>query len=204
MTLEALARLLSAAARATSHRHFVIVGSLSAIGASTDPPERMVQSIDVDLFPKLDPERLQEINAEVGEGSDFHFDHGYYADALSPATLSLPAQWESRLIQMPLAGGVTAWFRRCLEARAQRAERPGVGCRGAAGGDSFGRAHRCAPAFDRERTGGRGSPGAGKSRRAREQAIEIFRCSIICVACNRKVGGSSMPSPRAVLHLDSD
>lgn len=110
MNLEALARLLREAASATKHRHFVIVGSLSAIGASTDPPERMVQSIDVDLFPKLDPERLDEINARVGEGSDFHIEHGYYADALSPATLSLPAQWESRLIQMPLAGGVTAWF----------------------------------------------------------------------------------------------
>jgi len=110
MNLESLARLLREAARATSHRHFVIVGSLSAIGASTDPPGRMVQSIDVDLFPKLDPERLEEINARVGEGSDFHIEHGYYADALSPATLSLPAQWEARLIQMPLAGGVTAWF----------------------------------------------------------------------------------------------
>ena len=110
MNLKALARLLRAAARVTKHRHFVIVGSLSAIGASTDPPGRMVQSIDVDLFPKLDPERLEEINQRVGEGSDFHIEHGYYADALSPATLSLPAQWESRLIQMPLEGGVTAWF----------------------------------------------------------------------------------------------
>ncbi len=110
MNLEALTRLLREAARVTNHRHFVIVGSLSAVGASTDPPERMVQSIDVDLFPKLDPERLDEINARVGEGSDFHIEHGYYADALSPATLSLPAQWEARLLQMPLAGGVTAWF----------------------------------------------------------------------------------------------
>jgi len=110
MNLDALARLLREASRVTNHRHFVIVGSLSAAGASTDPPERMVQSIDVDLFPKLDPERLDEINARVGEGSDFHIKHGYYADALSPATLSLPAQWEARLIQMPLAGGVTAWF----------------------------------------------------------------------------------------------
>jgi hypothetical protein len=110
MNLDALARLLREASRFTKHRHFVIVGSLSAVGASTSPPERMVQSIDVDLFPKLDPGRIDEINTRVGEGSDFHIEHGYYADALSPATLSLPAQWEARLIQMPLAGGVTAWF----------------------------------------------------------------------------------------------
>ena len=110
MNLEALARLLREASRVTKHRHFVIVGSLSAVGASTSPPERMVQSIDVDLFPKLDPGRIDEINTRVGEGSDFHIEHGYYADALSPATLSLPAQWEARLIQMPLEGGVTAWF----------------------------------------------------------------------------------------------
>ena len=110
MNLESVARLLRAAAHATKHRHFVIVGSLSAIGASTDPPARMVQSIDVDMFPKLAPERLEEISRLVGEGSDFHIEHGYYADALSPATLSMPARWESRLIQMPLSGGVTAWF----------------------------------------------------------------------------------------------
>lgn len=110
MNLEALARLLREASRVAKHRHFVIVGSLSAVGASTSPPERMVQSIDVDLFPKLDPGRIDEINTRVGEGSDFHIEHGYYADALSPATLSLPAQWEARLIQMPLEGGVTAWF----------------------------------------------------------------------------------------------
>ncbi|MDA1117661.1 MAG: hypothetical protein O2979_06570 [Proteobacteria bacterium] len=110
MKLEAVARLLREAARATKHRHFVIVGSLAAIGASTDPPARMVQSIYVDLFPKLDPQRLEEINARVGEGSDFHVKHGYYADALPPEALSLPAQWEARLIQMPLEGGVTAWF----------------------------------------------------------------------------------------------
>jgi hypothetical protein len=110
MKLESVALLLREAARVIQHRHYVIVGSLAAVGASTDPPERMVQSIDVDLFPKLDPERLEEINAQIGEGSDFHATHGYYADALSPATLSLPAQWEARLMQMPLEGGVTAWF----------------------------------------------------------------------------------------------
>jgi hypothetical protein len=110
VNLEALATLLREAARVTRHRHFVIVGSLSAVGVSTDLPERMVQSIDVDMFPKLDPERLAEINEHVGESSAFHIEHGYYADALSPQALSLPAGWESRLIQMPLAGGVTAWF----------------------------------------------------------------------------------------------
>lgn len=110
MNLEQVRLILEAAARLTNHRQFVVVGSLSALGALLDPPPRMVQSIDVDFFLKLDPERVQEINARLGEHSAFARTHGYYADAVSPKLVSAPAGWEDRLVQVPFASGIVGWF----------------------------------------------------------------------------------------------
>ncbi|MDZ4778906.1 MAG: DUF6036 family nucleotidyltransferase [Planctomycetia bacterium] len=70
----------------------------------------MVASIDLDFFLKFDPERVSDINAQLGESSAFARDKGYFAYALSPRVLSLPAGWETRLIQLPLKGGLVAWF----------------------------------------------------------------------------------------------
>ena len=110
MKLEQVEDVLLAAARLTNHRNFVIVGSLSVLGAVIEPPDRMVASVDLDFFLKFDPERVSDINSELGEDSAFARQRGYFADALSPRVLSLPSGWESRLIQIPLKGGLVAWF----------------------------------------------------------------------------------------------
>ena len=107
-----LGGLLAEAARLTHHRDYVIVGSLSILGAVLDPPEAMIGSIDVDLYPKSDPGRIDEIARVLGEGSAFHRRTGIYADPVSPSLASLPDGWEARLIALPLAGGCVAW---CLE-----------------------------------------------------------------------------------------
>ena len=110
MNLEQVRLILEEAARITNHRQFVVVGSLSALGALVHPPPRMVQSIDVDFFPKLDPDRVSEINMQLGEDSEFARRHGYYADGVTPGILSAPAGWEARLVQVPFASGVIGWF----------------------------------------------------------------------------------------------
>ena len=107
-----LARLLTAAKRLTRHREFVIIGSLSVLGATLSPPADMIGSIDVDLYPKADPGRIDEIARQLGEGSPFHRRHGIYADPVSPALASLPEGWEARLIALRLGAEVVAW---CLE-----------------------------------------------------------------------------------------
>ena len=107
-----LGRLLAEAARLTSHRDYVIVGSLSILGAVLDPPQEMIGSIDVDLYPKSDPGRIEEIAEVLGAGSAFHRQTGIYADPVSPFLPSLPDGWEERLIALALAGGSVAW---CLE-----------------------------------------------------------------------------------------
>ena len=110
MTRNDIHRLLVEAMRVTNHRDYVIIGSLSVLGAAPQPPQSMTQSIDVDLYPKNDPGRAGEIANALGEGSPFDEAHDYYADAVSPGLPTLPQGWDQRLIKVDFDSGVTAWF----------------------------------------------------------------------------------------------
>jgi hypothetical protein len=103
-------RLLVEAKRVTNHCDYVIIGSLSVLGAVAQPPELMTQSIDVDLYPKNDPGRASEIADALGEGSAFEETFKYYADAVSPRLPTLPEGWNDRLIKVDFDSGVAAWF----------------------------------------------------------------------------------------------
>jgi len=103
-------RLLVEAMRVTNHRDYVIIGSLSVLGAVAQPPELMTQSIDVDLYPKDDPGRASEIADALGQGSEFEETFKYYADAVSPMLPTLPDGWNERLIKVGFDSGVAAWF----------------------------------------------------------------------------------------------
>lgn len=111
MSLADLERLLIEASKKCNHRRFVVAGSLCAIGAVIVPPPSMVMSRDLDFYPQLDPDRgFLEIASDLGEGSTFHREHGYYADPITPKLLALPEGWESRLAPISLNGGVVAIF----------------------------------------------------------------------------------------------
>ena len=112
VTREDLALLLTEARRLTSHRQYVIIGSLSILGSVTRPPARMVASQDVDLYPLLDPGRASEIAAHLGQSTPFDRDHGFYADAVSPYLATLPDGWQSRLVSISWPEGIVAL---CLE-----------------------------------------------------------------------------------------
>ena len=70
----------------------------------------MLMSIDVDCYTRRYPGRIFELRQTLGEGSAFEAAHGYYLDPVSPDLPTLPAQWEHRLIQVPLGEGLTAFF----------------------------------------------------------------------------------------------
>ena len=89
-------RLLAEARRITNHPDFVIIGSLSVLGAVANPPVSMIGSIDIDLYPKNDPGRASEIAKALGLGSELERIYGYYADAVSPILPTLPEAWEQR------------------------------------------------------------------------------------------------------------
>jgi hypothetical protein len=107
---EHIERLLGEAAKLTNHRDYVIIGSLSVLGAVATPPDTMVYSIDIDLYPKNDPGRTAEIASHLGLGSDFEQNHGYFADLVSPMLPTLPEGWQQRLIPLEFENGTTAWF----------------------------------------------------------------------------------------------
>ena len=110
MNRDNIQRLLGEAAKLTNHRDYVIIGSLSVLGAVASPPETMVFSIDVDLYPKGDPGRTAEIATQLGLGSDFEQSHGFYADVVSPMLPTLPEGWQQRLVRLAFENGVTGWF----------------------------------------------------------------------------------------------
>jgi hypothetical protein len=110
MNRDDINRLLAEAMNITHHRDYVIIGSLSVLGAVAHPPLSMTGSIDVDLYPKNDPGRAFEIADKLGLGSDFEQTYGYYADAVSPMLPTLPEGWELRLICVTFDSGVAAWF----------------------------------------------------------------------------------------------
>lgn len=63
--------LLNAARDEIHHDEYVIIGSLSVLGAHDAPPLGMVTSVDVDLYPKNDPDRAGEVAKKLGFGSAF-------------------------------------------------------------------------------------------------------------------------------------
>lgn len=112
MDLSNLERLFGEAKKLSGDDEFVVIGSLSALGVlpSGRVPARMLMSIDVDCYTRRDPERVFELKSALGEGSAFEAAHGYFLDPVSPNLPTLPAQWEFRLIKVPLKNGVTVYF----------------------------------------------------------------------------------------------
>ncbi|MEJ5208822.1 hypothetical protein [Denitratimonas sp. CY0512] len=92
--LAKVGELLVEASRISAHKEFVVIGSLSVLASTLAPPARMVMSIDVDFYPRLDPGRASEIARELGPESAFAERFGLYADAVSPQLAALPDGWE--------------------------------------------------------------------------------------------------------------
>ena len=105
-----IAQLLLAASDISPWREFVIIGSLSVLGAVEEPPEDMVASIDVDLYPLDDPGGAGMLGRALGLGSPFEAQHGIYADPVSPLLATLPDDWEARLIPLDFGQGVIGYF----------------------------------------------------------------------------------------------
>jgi hypothetical protein len=96
----------------------VVVGSQAVLGQFADAPESLLRSLEVDVFPRSDPDRADEIDGAMGDGSRFHETYGYYAHGVGPETVVAPVGWEGRLVRVelpairPHEAKVVAW---CLE-----------------------------------------------------------------------------------------
>jgi hypothetical protein len=80
-----------------------------------DAPAELLRSHEVDLYPLNTPDRAEEIDGAIGDGSQFHSQYDYYAHGVGPETITAPAGWEGRLVQLELTpirkrdGTVIAW-----------------------------------------------------------------------------------------------
>jgi hypothetical protein len=109
-----LEHVIRAAADVAGDDELVIVGSQAILGQFPDAPESMLMSREADIYPKNHPERADEIDGSLGDGSYFDSSFGYYAHAVGPETARAPSGWEERLVrvQSENTGNAIGW---CLE-----------------------------------------------------------------------------------------
>src|SRR5437763_17130370 len=94
--------VVAAAAEATGEPELVVVGSQAILGSFPNAPASMLRSMEADLYPLRRPEKADEIDGSLGDGSWFHRTHGYYAHGVGPETASAPAGWEARLVRVEI------------------------------------------------------------------------------------------------------
>lgn len=102
MNREQFVHVIQAAADVVDDE-LVVVGSQAILASVAEPPEALVRSAELDIYPKTDPDRAVELDRNIGEGSLFHTTHGYYAPGVGPETITAPAGWESRLVKFTAA-----------------------------------------------------------------------------------------------------
>lgn len=106
--------MIRAAADVAEDPDIVVVGGQAILGQYPDAPESLLVSREVDVYPRNRPERGDDIDGSLGDGSYFDATYGYYAHAVGPETAVGPAGWEERLVPVrnENTGGATGW---CLE-----------------------------------------------------------------------------------------
>ena len=111
-----LAELLLAASRVTGDPESVVLGSQSILGSHDEAvlPPPATASMKADLAYLDDPGRAKSnrVEAEFGELSDFHLEHGYYAEGVDVELAVLPVGWRDQLIHPEAATELPpdAWF----------------------------------------------------------------------------------------------
>lgn len=85
------------AAYAIVKEEIVVIGSQAVLAQYPDAPETLLMSSEVDLFPRDNPARSEEIDGAIGDGSRFHQTYAYYAHGVGPETVVGPAGWTTNL-----------------------------------------------------------------------------------------------------------
>jgi hypothetical protein len=100
--------VVAAAAAVTGQDELVVIGSQAILGSVDDPPESMLVSLEVDIYPLHDPASADLIDDALGDGSQFHLAFGYYAHGVGPETAKAPSGWQDRLVRREIPARVAA------------------------------------------------------------------------------------------------
>ena len=77
-----LEHLIRASGEIAADDEIIIIGSQAILGLFPDAPVRLLSSMEADVYPKNHPEKADEVDGAIGEGSSFHELHGYYAQGV--------------------------------------------------------------------------------------------------------------------------
>lgn len=111
--------VIAAAAEVAEEQEIVVIGSQAILGSVADPPEAMLISMEADVYPLRAPDKAEDIDGSLGDGSGFHGMNGYFAHGVGPNTAIAPTGWEERLIRVEIprrVGQKAAAVALCLEA----------------------------------------------------------------------------------------
>ena len=112
MTRDQFDHLLCAAARITGARELVVIGSCALFAQGDEVASALLDTDQLDLFVRSEPELGATIDAALGEETVYHDQQGVYARAVGPLTPVAPAGWLDRLVELPVSRDVTA---ACME-----------------------------------------------------------------------------------------
>lgn len=114
MTREELEHAIRAACDVAHDTEVYVFGSQAILGQFPKAPAALRQSAEADIVPKNHPERVDSIDATLGELSQFHRTHGFYVHGVPLEAAALPRGWEKRAVkvQNPNTRNYIGW---CLE-----------------------------------------------------------------------------------------
>jgi hypothetical protein len=100
-----LEEAITAATAIVRQDRVYIIGSQSILGTFDESqlPDAATFSIEVDIAPIEDDaaESLATLlDAQVGELSEFHLEHGFYIQGVGRRTANLPKGWQGRLVEV--------------------------------------------------------------------------------------------------------
>lgn len=92
--------VIAAAVDVSGEREIVVIGSQAILASVDHPPAALVESMELDVYPLNDPDKAEEIDAVLGDGSPFQGTYGFYAHGVGPESVKAPAGWQERLIRV--------------------------------------------------------------------------------------------------------
>ncbi len=116
MRYDQLEHAIRAACEVSGDTELLIFGSQAILGSCPDAPKSLRASIEVDVQPKNQPERTDEIDGALGENSMFHSTHGFYVHGVAIEEANLPTGWRERLVGISDSVRTRGNVGLCLEA----------------------------------------------------------------------------------------
>lgn len=115
MTREELEHAIRAACDVAGDTEVYVFGSQAILGQFPDAPNALRQSMEADIAPVRASDKIDAIDASLGELSQFHNAFGFYVHGVSLDAAVLPNGWQGRAIPVRNENtrGMTGW---CVEA----------------------------------------------------------------------------------------